>query len=183
MLEGTHVTGGSAYPVFFSFKELYAVVDLFKSHLANITFDSELRWTSAGFIFDMKRIVPYLVKLDEVARKNNFLYGVEDFPEEAWALRMYHDDLCPLLKSPHFGFLIDVGHLNLSIHKYRYIDIAVEQYLSNLPVPLIEVHLSDNHGENDQHLPLGKGNVDFTAIARGLKCIGFNEITTIEIEQ
>jgi sugar phosphate isomerase/epimerase len=52
-----------------------------------------------------------------------------------------------------------------------------------LPVPLIEVHLSDNHGENDQHLPLGKGNVDFTAIARGLKCVGFNEITTIEIEQ
>jgi hypothetical protein len=96
----------------FPFKELYAVIDLFKSHLANITFDSELRWTSAEFIFDMKRIVPYLVKLDEVARKNNLLYGVEDFPEEAWALRMYHDDLCPLLKSPHFGILIDVGHLN-----------------------------------------------------------------------
>jgi hypothetical protein len=40
-------------------KEIRAVADLLGSHLANITFDSELRWTSAGFIFDMKRIVPY----------------------------------------------------------------------------------------------------------------------------
>jgi sugar phosphate isomerase/epimerase len=165
------------------FEDLCAVADLLGSHLVNITFDSELRWTSAGFIFDVRRIVPYLVKLDEVARKHGFLYGVEDFPEDAWALRMYRDDLCPLLKSPHFGILIDVGHLNLSIHKYGYIDVAVEQYLSDLPVPLIEVHLSDNNGEEDQHLPLGTGNVDFAAIAKGLKRIGFNGITTIEIEQ
>jgi sugar phosphate isomerase/epimerase len=165
------------------FEELRAAVDLLGSHLSDITFDSILRWTSAGFLFDMRCIIPYLQKVDELARQHGFLYGVEDFPEDTWALRMYREDLSPLLKSPHFGILVDVGHLNLSMHKYGYIDVAVEQYISDLPVPLIEVHLSDNDGEEDQHLPLGIGNVDFAAVARGLKRVGFSGITTIEIEQ
>ncbi len=165
------------------FEDVRSVIDLLGSRLVDVTFDSMVRWTSAGFIFDVIRIVPYLQKLDESARKHGFLYGVEDFPEDAWALRMYRNDLSPLLESPRYGVLIDVGHLNLSIRKYKYIEVPVEQYFADLPVPLIEVHLSDNDGEDDQHKPLGAGNVDFAAAARGLKRIGFNGITTIEIEQ
>ncbi len=165
------------------FEDLKTIIDLFGSRLESVTFDSVVCWTSAGFTFDVRRIVPYLKRLDESARRHGFLYGVEDFPEDAWALRMYRDDLQPLLGSLNYGVLIDVGHLNLSIRKYKYIEVHVEQYFAELPVPLVEVHLSDNDGEEDQHKPLGAGNVDFAAAAKGLKRIGFDGLTTIEIEQ
>lgn len=165
------------------FEALKTVVDLFGSRLASVTFDSLVRWTSAGFTFDVVRMVPYLQKLGESALRHGFLYGVEDFPEDAWALRMYREDLSPLLGSPNYWVLIDVGHLNLSVRKYKYVEVPVEQYFAELPVQLVEVHLSDNDGEDDQHRPLGTGNVDFAAVARGLKHIGFDGLSTIEVEQ
>lgn len=67
------------------------------------------------------------------------------------------------------------------MHKYGYIDRPPEEYFAALPLQLLEVHLSDNDGVEDQHLPLGRGNVDFKAVARGLRNINFDRFMTIEM--
>jgi sugar phosphate isomerase/epimerase len=161
-------------------EDLRKLAELLGSRLVNMTFDPELHWTSAGCLFDTKRMISYLQELDHIAGEHEFLYGVEDFPEDPWALKIYRQDLTAILDSHHFGILIDAGHFNLSVHKYGYIDCAPEEYFETLPLQLLEVHLSDNDGEEDQHLPLGRGNVDFKAVARGLRDIGFDRISTIE---
>jgi sugar phosphate isomerase/epimerase len=163
-------------------EDLRKLAELLNPRLVNMTFDPELHWTSAGYLFDAKRMVSYLRELDDIAGEYKFLYGVEDFPEDPWALKIYRQDLTAILDSPHFGILIDAGHFNLSAHKYGYIDCTPEEYFAALPIQLLEVHLSDNDGKGDQHLPLGRGNVNFKAVARGLRDIGFDRISTIELE-
>jgi sugar phosphate isomerase/epimerase len=57
----------------------------------------------------------------------------------------------------------------------------VGEYLARLPLPVWEVHLHDNSGDRDEHGHFGLGNVDFAAVAAGLKAIGFSGVSTIEI--
>lgn len=163
--------------------ELAGLIDALAPHLATVTFDPVLGWTSAGLLFNTRRMSSYLHQLDKLAEHHGFSYAVEDFPETAFALRMYRDDLAPLLESDRFGILIDVGHFNESVHRYGYYrGVTPEQHFAQLPLPLLEVHLSDNNGQEDQHLPLGMGIIDFASVARGLRTIAFDGLATIEIE-
>ena len=162
---------------------LTQLAELLGPRLANVTFDPVLGWTSAGLLYRTERMVPYLQQLDPVAKTHGFSYGVEDFPETPFALKMYRDDLSPLLESDRFGILIDVGHFNESVHKYGYfVGVSPEEHFADLPLRLLEVHLNDNDGSDDQHLPLGMGNIDFASVVRGLNRIGFDGFSTIEIE-
>jgi sugar phosphate isomerase/epimerase len=164
-------------------EDLGNLADLLGPQLGNITFDPVLGWTSAGLIFSTKRMSPYLQELENLAKQHGFSYGVEDFPETPFALQMYQDDLSPLLESDRFGILIDIGHFNESVHKYGYYKgVNPEEHFAQLPLRLLEVHLSDNNGKEDQHLPLGMGTIDFASVARGLRKIGFDGLSTIEIE-
>ena len=44
------------------------------------------------------------------------------------------------------------------------------------------VHIADNEGERDQHMmPFGRGTVDWDAVCRGLRGIGYNGFCSFEI--
>jgi sugar phosphate isomerase/epimerase len=43
-----------------------------------------------------------------------------------------------------------------------------------------EVHLHDNHGEADEHLPIGEGGFDFDRFFKLLSQFGLNPVYTIE---
>ena len=45
---------------------------------------------------------------------------------------------------------------------------------------LFEVHLHDNNGKEDQHLPIGFGNLEWISIIRALKDIGYQGTATYE---
>ena len=78
--------------------------------------------------------------------------------------------------------LVDVGHMNLRLHSEGYFHgITPGEYFARIPVPILEVHLHDNKGDDDRHGHIGFGDVDFTAVARGLRATGFDGISTIEI--
>ncbi len=59
------------------------------------------------------------------------------------------------IDSPHFGFCLDIGHVNV------YSTVPLERWLTSLGRWLVEVHLHDNHGKEDEHLPMGMGNIDY----------------------
>jgi sugar phosphate isomerase/epimerase len=48
---------------------------------------------------------------------------------------------------------------------------------------LIEVHLHDNNGEEDQHLPPGDGKFDFTGFFRHLLTQRLSPLYTLEVHQ
>jgi sugar phosphate isomerase/epimerase len=171
--------GGFSVPV----ADLTGLAQRIGQHLATVTFDPDLGWTSAGLIFSMEKMGPYLVELDRCAVSLGFKFGIEDFPETPFALKMYQDSFLPLLESDQFGILIDLGHFNLSVNQYGYFKgISPEDHLGQLPLKLLEIHLSDNDGQDDQHHPLGMGIIQYESVARGLNKIGFDGLSTIEID-
>jgi sugar phosphate isomerase/epimerase len=70
------------------------------------------------------------------------------------------------------GIVLDVGHANLEGH--------TEDFLRKLPDKIVEIHVSDNTGENDQHLGLGYGKIDWTRFAQTLKDIDYDKTLIIE---
>lgn len=64
-------------------------------------------------------------------------------------------DLFRDLPSPPFGFCFDTGHFQL------FSEVPLAKWLDLLGPYLQEVHLHDNHGQRDEHLPPGEGIFDF----------------------
>jgi sugar phosphate isomerase/epimerase len=58
------------------------------------------------------------------------------------------------INSPHCKAVLDIGHANT-------FNLELSQYIKAISSYLIEVHLHDNNGVQDEHLPLGDGKIDF----------------------
>jgi sugar phosphate isomerase/epimerase len=61
------------------------------------------------------------------------------------------------LGSPHLGALLDIGHA----HTWG---LDLREYVKSLVDYIILFHLHDNRGQDDEHLPLGRGNIDLRGI-------------------
>jgi sugar phosphate isomerase/epimerase len=62
--------------------------------------------------------------------------------------------------SPHFRHCLDVGHLNV------FGDTPPNQWVEAMVAYIVEIHLHDNNADNDDHLPLGEGNIEFPILFR-----------------
>jgi len=62
------------------------------------------------------------------------------------------------LDHPLLGHCFDVGHWHL------FSQVPVTEWLDALAPYLLHLHLHDNHGSSDAHLPVGEGNIDFDAL-------------------
>jgi sugar phosphate isomerase/epimerase len=85
--------------------------------------------------------------------------------------------LLDAINSPRCGFCFDTGHwLIFSKRDWK-------EWIEVLGGRLIEVHLHDNNGEEDQHLPPGDGKFDFTGFFRHLLTQRFSPLYTLEVHQ
>jgi len=62
--------------------------------------------------------------------------------------------------SPRLRHCLDVGHLNV------YGNTPMDQWVKTMAPYIVEIHLHDNTGDRDDHLPLGEGNIDFLKLRR-----------------
>jgi len=85
-----------------------------------------------------------------------------------------HKALLESLNSPLAGFCLDVGHL-LAFAREPW-----DKWLAVLEPWLGQLHLHDNHGIKDEHLPVGKGNFDFKGLFTSLKSKKITPIITLE---
>ena len=78
-------------------------------------------------------------------------------------------------QTPLLAHLLDVGHTNIE-HGGK-----VAEFVRQLPLEIGEVHLTDNHGEKDEHRALGAGNVDLPALFDALRQINYTGPLTVEV--
>lgn len=64
--------------------------------------------------------------------------------------------LLTAVNSPRLGHAFDIGHWNI------FGKTALTTWLDRLEPHLYHLHLHDNHGERDEHLALGQGNIPFS---------------------
>jgi sugar phosphate isomerase/epimerase len=81
------------------------------------------------------------------------------------------------INSPNCGFCFDTGH-SLVFGKEKW--LAWMEVLGNY---LIEVHLHDNTGKSDEHLPPGDGNFDFLEFFRYVVQLPRTPLYTLEVHQ
>jgi sugar phosphate isomerase/epimerase len=90
------------------------------------------------------------------------------------------DPIATLLKeigSPRLRFCLDTGHH----HIFSRVPLSV--WFETLGRYLSEIHLHDNHGETDEHLPIGEGSFGFDQLFTLLARYGLNPIYTLEPHQ
>jgi sugar phosphate isomerase/epimerase len=87
-------------------------------------------------------------------------------------------DILRLLKRQNVGFCLDAGHL-IAFGRGH-----LKQWLEDLGPYIGQLHLHDNHGREDEHLPLGKGKIDFRLLFTYLISHNFpRPIITLEPHQ
>jgi sugar phosphate isomerase/epimerase len=67
-------------------------------------------------------------------------------------------DLAARLDTPWFGHCFDIGHWHL------FGTTAQAAWLTAIAPRLCHLHLHDNHGQGDEHLPVGEGAIDYAPV-------------------
>ncbi|MDD2438936.1 MAG: sugar phosphate isomerase/epimerase [Methanosarcinaceae archaeon] len=119
-----------------------------------------------------------LRELCEFAADFGILIAVENMPAYPKIFGKYPDEIFEMLEaigSYNVGFTFDVGHANTVG--------LIDDFLGQLGARISHVHIHDNRGERDEHLPLGEGTVDWASVFEKLsdyKGIFVNEMGSIE---
>ena len=77
---------------------------------------------------------------------------------------------------PDLGLHLDIGHANLRVPGN-----TTEPILARFGSRLRHVHLHDNNGDADLHLPLGTGSIDGPRMVRALRGCGYDGTITLEV--
>jgi sugar phosphate isomerase/epimerase len=84
-------------------------------------------------------------------------------------------DLAPLVEAhPSVRFHLDVGHAHLGGNRVRELIDAFADRLGH-------VHVSDNFGADDLHLPLGAGSIGWSQVVAALKEADYDGTVTLEV--
>ncbi len=74
--------------------------------------------------------------------------------------------------NPSMNIVLDVAHAHLQGEEFRFIN--------EYGYKIRHVHVSDNFGESDEHLPLGEGNINWKRVIDDLGATGFDGWLVIE---
>lgn len=79
------------------------------------------------------------------------------------------------------GMIFDAGHANIALNLDYHNQLGMYDYVTRIPYNIYELHLTDNHGENDEHFIPGAGTVDFHALKTALDARNFDGALTFEV--
>jgi sugar phosphate isomerase/epimerase len=57
----------------------------------------------------------------------------------------------------------------------------VDEYIQKFAGKIVHIHIHDNHGKKDEHLPLGKGKLNVKKVVSSLKKINYKRTITFEV--
>lgn len=109
-----------------------------------------------------------LSELQPMEEEFGLRIAVENMSNHEWALCIH-----PGFDLMGLGLALDVGHANTAG--------ALEDFLSCPDV--VHLHLHDNTGTKDEHLPLGKGNIEFDAVLDVIRARELSAVLELESEK
>jgi sugar phosphate isomerase/epimerase len=124
---------------------------------------------------DWTQNVQSIRKLHKTAKEYGLRIAIENLPKKYGSVMKTPEDFKKLYAETgltDIGIVLDMGHANL--------EAQIEPFLIQLPDKIFELHLSDNMGEQDQHLGIGYGKIDWQNIAQSLKRINFAGTVMVE---
>jgi sugar phosphate isomerase/epimerase len=125
--------------------------------------DNRLEW--------LKNSIDFWQEFVPVARELGTVLAVENiFEKEPSTIKI----LLEAVDDPCFRHCFDVGHWNM------FTTVTIEEWFSELGGYIAESHIHDNHGQSDEHLPVGEGAINFELFFSLLTRYAPTAIWTIE---
>jgi sugar phosphate isomerase/epimerase len=115
--------------------------------------------------------IPLWQEMVERGEECDCLITVENIFEEEPSTLF---DLIRCVDSPRLRHCFDVGHWNM------FTKVSMEEWFSVLGPYIAEAHIHDNHGQKDEHAPLGEGNIDTRLFFSLLERYAPDAVRTIE---
>jgi sugar phosphate isomerase/epimerase len=100
--------------------------------------------------------------------------AIENVPEPYPFLMKSIDDFRKFYQEigEDIGLIFDVGHANLNRQ--------ITPFLTVFAGKIVHIHAHDNLGDQDQHLGIGYGSIDWKSFADALKRISYDKIVVVE---
>ncbi len=118
--------------------------------------------------------IGFLKRVIERASGNGIVVCLENLSENAVHLAEVFAAV------PRLNLTLDLGHAELLSKENTSFG-----FLENYPDKIKHIHLHDNHGgnspDNDLHLPVGEGKIDFRKIFQRLHAVHYRETITLEL--
>jgi len=129
-----------------------------------------------GFNWDShwKNMVNSIKKCDDIAQDRRLRLCLEPRVHESISNTDAILRLFDWVNSDNFGAVLDTGHLHA---QKEIIPLSVEK----LREKIFFVHASDNNGRTNQHLGVGRGNIDWEGTLKALKKYNYNDYIAIDI--
>ena len=106
----------------------------------------------------------------------NITLCIENMFPQAHFLSQPHEFQSVFDAFPEIRLTLDVGHANLGGGKNR-----SSEFIRLHGYRIGHVHVNDNFGKEDAHLPVGAGIIDFEKILKELKDVQYDETITLEV--
>jgi len=122
----------------------------------------------------LKNTILCLRKLTNASKNHGIIFTIEnDHRSNDQILAGYPEQLMFLIQEVGCKFTLDVGHANTLT--------KIEAFMGTLAEHIVNLHLHDNDGEQDAHLSLGKGNINFSAVLASLRKIEYSGPLIVEV--
>lgn len=119
--------------------------------------------------------IKLLAKLSDRCRELGIILMLENYITPFHSLETFEriKDEVPDLK-----IHLDIGHLNIEGDAAKLVE---EFFVRFGPEEIIHLHLHDNKGEKDEHLPIGCGTIDWPSVIDVLKKFKYRQTATLEV--
>lgn len=125
--------------------------------------------------WDRPRVLKYtresLEILEKEAADNSMLIALENMPDMRFTTCQTAEEIEQMMEGLNIGMCFDIGHAHTTNQMAE---------MMTLKDKFINVHVHDNLGDKDAHLPLGQGSIDFSVL-KGLS--GYNGNHIIEAKR
>jgi len=123
---------------------------------------------------------PGIKRLAAQAREQGVQLVLENTRDTMWALDLALDKIGDDPKKTNLGICIDVGHACISQDAGRE---PIRNYIERYRGQLVHLHLHDNFSDDDEHLPLREGSINWQDLADTLKAIEYRGPAVLELQR
>lgn len=108
----------------------------------------------------MEKAKRSLSSIDRISSQYGVTIAVENMPSFPFMLGHTAEEMNELIGPTNLSFCLDIGHGNTTGQ--------IDELIKTFRDRLANVHIHDNHGEMDEHLTLGEGDIDFKKVISSL---------------
>ena len=132
--------------------------ELLVSHVGRLSTDYPQKLVKKA----MRNATDSLRRMNQLSNDLGIIFTIEnDHKSNDYVLAGYPEQINYFIENVGCKLTFDIGHAN-TIGK-------IEDFTKLLDKYIVNVHLHDNDGREDEHLPVGKGSIDFMRVLKKMK--------------